>query len=313
MDKIHKIILDTDIGFDCDDAGALALLHRLCDRGEAQLLAVTACYDSLSVAGCIDAINTYYGRPVPVGVLYGAKKAVDDLPVYAPTLCREFPNRYPESTYPAAEDAVSLLRRTLHRAAEHSVTLVVTGSLATAAALLKSGPDGQCPLSGAELIRQKLCRTVIMGGRFHGSWPMELKADGFSNITWEWNIKADVKAAQCVCQDWPGELVFSSYEIGLWCVSMKTYCQKAPQGDPARRAYQLHGSTGGRSSWDHTAVLEAVRPGQYYHLHPWGKITVDDDGVTAWQEAPAGKQTYLLPKADYSTVAQVIDTLLLPS
>ena len=42
MDKTEKvkIIFDTDIGGDCDDAGALAMLHRLCDKGEAQLLAI---------------------------------------------------------------------------------------------------------------------------------------------------------------------------------------------------------------------------------------------------------------------------------
>ena len=52
-----KILFDTDIGGDCDDAGALAMLHRLCDLGECELLAVTACYASPYVAGCIDAIN----------------------------------------------------------------------------------------------------------------------------------------------------------------------------------------------------------------------------------------------------------------
>ncbi len=71
---MKKIILDTDIGFDCDDAGALALLHRLCDREEAELLAVTACYDSPYVAGCIDAINRYYKRTVPVGVFTMLKR-----------------------------------------------------------------------------------------------------------------------------------------------------------------------------------------------------------------------------------------------
>lgn len=50
MKKV-KILFDTDIGCDCDDAGALALLHRLCDRGEAELLAVTHCYATPWVAG----------------------------------------------------------------------------------------------------------------------------------------------------------------------------------------------------------------------------------------------------------------------
>lgn len=41
---MKKIIIDTDIGWDCDDAGALALIHSLCNKGEAELLAVTATY-----------------------------------------------------------------------------------------------------------------------------------------------------------------------------------------------------------------------------------------------------------------------------
>jgi hypothetical protein len=35
-----RIIFDTDIGSDCDDAGALAVLHKLADKGEAKILGV---------------------------------------------------------------------------------------------------------------------------------------------------------------------------------------------------------------------------------------------------------------------------------
>ena len=71
--KSKKIIFDTDIGWDCDDAGALALIHSLCNKGEAELLAVTATYYHRYVAGCIDAINRFYGRIVPVGVNYARR------------------------------------------------------------------------------------------------------------------------------------------------------------------------------------------------------------------------------------------------
>ena len=64
------IILDTDIGPDCDDAGALAVLHGLAKRGEARIVGVMHCTSSPWGAGCIDAINAYYGRPdIPVGSL----------------------------------------------------------------------------------------------------------------------------------------------------------------------------------------------------------------------------------------------------
>lgn len=66
----RAVILDTDMGGDCDDAGALAVLHVLADRGEARILAVTSCTSAEATPGCIDAINTYYGRPeIPVGAL----------------------------------------------------------------------------------------------------------------------------------------------------------------------------------------------------------------------------------------------------
>ena len=38
---MNKIIFDTDIGGDCDDAGALAILHEAQNAGKAELLAVT--------------------------------------------------------------------------------------------------------------------------------------------------------------------------------------------------------------------------------------------------------------------------------
>ena len=313
---IPKIIFDTDIGGDCDDAGALAMLHRLCDLGECELLAVTACYASPYVAGCIDAINRYYGREVPVGILYAAP--TDAPGTYTKGLCDEFPHHYPAAAYESgsgAPDSVTLLRRTLAAAENGSITLVATGSMATLAALVQSPADELSPLTGAQLIAEKVLRTVVMGGRFFGSWPMPIVIGGDFTVTWEWNIKADIPAAQTMCRLWPGELIFSSYEIGLYCVTMKGYAQNAPAGDPVRRAYELHpcGREYGRESWDHTAMLYAVRPDAgYWNLHPWGRVTVDDGGITAWHAEEGGKQSYLLPREDYEIIRQTIDDLVLP-
>lgn len=313
--KPVKIIFDTDIGGDCDDAGALSMLHRLCDLGEAELLAVTACYASPYVAGCIDAINRYYGREVPVGINYAAK--TDGGGVYAGPLCMEFPSRYPTETYGtenAAPDTLDVLRKTLADADDHSVTLTATGSMASLARLVQSPADDISPLTGKELIEQKVLRTVIMGGRFFGSWPMPIMVGDLA-VRAEWNIKADIPASQILCREWPGELILSSYEIGLWCITMKTYVREARTDDPVRRAYELHpcGREYGRESWDHTALLYAVRPDAgYWNLHPHGRVTVDDEGVTRWHAEEGGKQTYLLPREDYEVVRQIIDDLVLP-
>ena len=67
-----KIIFDTDMGSDCDDAGALALLHAYADMGNVEII---GCIYSSGVipfgAGIVEAINTYYGRPeIPIGANY---------------------------------------------------------------------------------------------------------------------------------------------------------------------------------------------------------------------------------------------------
>ena len=63
-----SIIYDTDIGTDVDDAGALAILHIMADKGEANILATISANQNPFSAPAIDVINTYYGRPdLPIG------------------------------------------------------------------------------------------------------------------------------------------------------------------------------------------------------------------------------------------------------
>lgn len=312
-----RIIFDTDIGGDCDDAGALALIHRLCDKGEAELLAVTHCGNSEYYAGCIDSINRFYGREVPVGVNFAAKPDENPRGVYAAALCGNFPNRYPPENHGSEngpKDTLALLRSTLASADDHSVTLVVTGNLASMERLVMSGADEISPLSGKQLIEKKLCRTVVMGGRFFESWPMTIYEGGDPThhiMTWEYNIRGSgYSTAKTVFDEWNGELILSGYEIGSYIVSMKGYGTRAKAGDPVAFAYQLHSGDKGRCSWDHTAVLAAIRPGVYWHLHEFGKISVDEELVTHWEKSSTSKHSYLLPKTDYEEIREVIDELI---
>jgi len=316
MDKKVKIIFDTDIGGDCDDAGTLAMLHGLCDRGEAELLAVTHCGASPYVAGCIDAINRYHGRAVPVGINYdcwGTGRGV-----YAASLCEEFPNGYPAESVIADKivpDTLTVLRQILAAAEDNSITLVVTGALNSMAKLITSGPDVVSPLTGKELVQKKLSRTVVMGGRFFESWPMviyESGTIGHHEMTWEYNIIGSGNNARIACDEWTGELVFASYELGTYIKTMVGYPSKVPAEDPVGRAYDLHNQGTGRCSWDQTAMLEAVRPGVYWNYHEYGRVTVDDEYVTHWNREEGGKHTYMLPKVDYEEIRKIMDDLILP-
>lgn len=315
--KNIKIIFDTDIGGDCDDAGALALVHRLCDKGEAELIAVTHCYNSPYSAGCIDAINRFNSREVPIGVNYAAEPATTPRGVYAGELCDKCKHSYPiefHGTEHGPEDTLELLRRTLAAADDNSVTLVVTGNLSSMARLILSNPDEISDLSGKELVARKLNRTVLMGGRFFESWPMVIYESGDPThhiMTWEYNIRGSgYQEAKTVFDNWNGDLVLASYEIGTFIRTMVGYAKRAKPGDPVALAYQIHNEDTGRCSWDHTAVLEAIRPGVYWNYHEFGKISVDTDMVTSWSRSNEFKHTYLLPKTDYEEIRKTMDDLL---
>ena len=67
-----KIIYETDMCADVDDAGGLAILHALANKGEAEILAV--CFNEVHPYGApaIDAMNTWYGRgDIPIGIYKG--------------------------------------------------------------------------------------------------------------------------------------------------------------------------------------------------------------------------------------------------
>ena len=285
------------MGWDCDDAGALGLLHRLCDAGEAELLATVHCYVTPYVAGCMDAVNTYYGRPVPVGLNYTLPR--DNPDTYAKALCEGFSNRYPASTIGTSDapaDSLALMRQVLSEAEDHSVTIVTVGDQANLARLVTSEADEHSSLSGVELISRKVARTVVMGGRFLEAWPMVIYSDIINNIgpvTVEWNIFDHIPAAQTVARLWPGELIYASTEIGTYIVTMKGWTGDTMPENPVAVSYGIHNGGVGRSSWDHTAVLEAVRPGAYWSYRPWGRVSVDDTGITSHRIDGAGKQTIL--------------------
>src|SRR5687767_5378226 len=69
-----RLIFDTDMGNDVDDALALAMIHSLESLGESKLLAVTLTKDNPWAAPYVDLVNHFYGRgTVPIGVVRNGK------------------------------------------------------------------------------------------------------------------------------------------------------------------------------------------------------------------------------------------------
>ena len=85
----------------------------------------------------------------------------------------------------------------------------------------------------------------------------------------EFNVYCDVPASKVVAEEWPTEIVFSGFEIGNVILTGKKLVQTNVENSPVKDAYALcfaEGDPEGRMSWDHTAVLVAIKGYEPYLL-----------------------------------------------
>ena len=298
-----RVVFDTDMGNDVDDALALAVLHALQSRGEARLLAVTITKDNRHAATFIDLVNTFYGRgSIPVGAVRNGKTPEDSAMIRVPSERRKPDGSfvYPRRLTGSAPEAVPVLRRARAAEPDGSVVIVQVGFSTNLARLLASGPDDASPLSGAQLAAQKVRLLSAMAGWFPTGNP-------------EYNVKTDIPAAQKVFHDWPSPIVFSGFEIGqallFPAASIENdfaWTPNHPVAD-AYRAYQRMPYD--RPTWDLTAALYAVRPTRdYFSLSPAGRVTVDEKGQTHFTADAAGRHRYLV--LDPSRKGRTLEALI---
>jgi hypothetical protein len=298
-----KVIFDTDISSDVDDCGALAILNALADRGEAEILAcVVNGHDAdKASAAAVSAINTYYGRGnVPIGTYQGAHGKASKSN-YTAKLRDEFPHAALADD--KAPKALDVYRKTLAAAPDDSVVIISVGFLMNLADLLDSKADENSPLAGTELVGKKVKRLVVMGGQFPNP-------DHFA----EWNFSANNVGPDTkhVVDNWPTPILLSGFSIGQG-ISTGPSLQSTPTTNPVRRAYELFNNAlkNGRSSWDPTAVLAAVRnPEKYWSVVSGGCCTVSEKGVSSWSPTPDRKHAYLVAKLDNKEMAKVLGELM---
>jgi inosine-uridine nucleoside N-ribohydrolase len=286
-----KLIYDTDMGNDIDDAVALAMIHSLQKRGACDLLAVTVTKDHPQAAAYVDAVNTFYGYPdVPIGVVRDGAKQENGgkFNLLADEKNADGTLRYPHDLRSGvdAPEAVALLRQTLAAQPDNSVSIAQVGFFTNLSRLLDSKPDVHSPLPGRELIQKKVKLLSIMAGAF--------QTVNFETRYLEYNVKLDIPAAQKLAKEWPSPIVWSGFEIGFAC----TYPHESIERDfnyvphhPIKEAYYLYSPPPhDRPNWDPTAVLYAVYPDRgYFDLSPSGTVTVDDDAATVFRPGKNGK------------------------
>ncbi len=169
---MKKILLDTDIGYDIDDA---LCLSYLLSNDECDLLGITTVtgkpYERAKIASVL---CTQAGKNIPICV--GTEKPV--LMAKSPQQLADQSKRIGE--WPYNEDfsdlsAVEFLHKKISEFPDE-ITLLCIGPLTNIALLFTQYPNDA----------EKLCEIVIMGGDFR------------TKCHDEWNIKCDPEAAEIV-------------------------------------------------------------------------------------------------------------------
>lgn len=282
------VIFDTDIGSDCDDAGALAVLHALADAGEVKILGVifSSGKNRFGVGTC-DAINTYYGRgDLPLGQYQGTDVG-DPSDSYTGKIAKDT-KRFGHDVVDKAPDLVAVYRSLLQSQPDVSVTLCTVGHPHGLVHLLRD------PL-GAELVRKKVQRWVAMG---MGGW----------------NFRAMGMSAYCqeLLDKWP--MPFYLSPGGKTIKTGHRLLPKTPESNPVREAYRLWGTgtalTSGRSSWDQVAVLFVARP-ELFTVQHTGRVERLADGNIAWNPDVQNPKHHLVtPKPSDEEMAGIIEDLM---
>ena len=310
MPEPVRLILDTDMDTDCDDAGTLAVVHALMRRGEVDLLGVICSVPYPWTAAFVAAVNDWYGRPeIPVGLVevpdwetnpsHAPYRAGQEwaLSQYAGRLYNEAVGRPWQEAHPdwQPREAGELLRELLSAQPDGSVTVCAIGMLTALAQLLDS-PGGE------DLVRAKVRRLVSMA---LGAYPQ-------GRDTFNWAM--DIPAAMRVLHHWPTPVVVSDcgedVETGARLVAT------AREGHPVAAAYRyyLHGPGRSRSSWDQLAAIHAVRgPGALFREHRGYGLTMDrqtGEHQYSARVATSADRAWLEPLLNAAEMASYVEDLM---
>ncbi len=314
-----KVVFDTDMYTDFDDAGALAILHAMADAGECEILATVAnTRDCMSVAMC-EIINAYYGRAdIPVGCSRELGKSgacPGHLKRYQAVVDR-YGKWVKHRNSSDAPDANEVYRRVLAAQPDGSVTICSVGFLTNLRRLLETKPDAISPLDGRALVARKVRLWVAMACKYPNGK--------------EYNSMMDPESSRIAIDNWPTPVVFTDFEYGRDCFAGRVLAESGVAGNPvadvfsgnipsrdevrrdsAKLLRSCYGM-GGRAAWDETAVLIAVRGTKPYFNVERGRYSmVGTDGADEWApDAENGPHIRVTEKMSKAEVGRVIDELL---
>lgn len=288
-----KVIVDTDIGNDCDDIGALSVLGNAYKQNKVNVLAVTVCNQYLAAYHTTDIMLEQYGIDCPMGMADNNQPVHSDWGGdYANQVDLGWKARS-EKDWSRIQSATRVLRKTLAKNKHGKIKLITLGMLNNIANLLDSGPDDISKKTGRELFEENISEVVLMGGRF----------DNEMSTYQEFNIKEAPEAAEKVINTTSVPKTFCGWEVGNVVKTGQTFYDNPET--PQCVAYQTYNKGQLRESWDPLTMYVALTgDGKYSDM---GTVTVQDSH-TLFEPTPSGNCKFVQIYKDEEHIDQKLES-----
>jgi hypothetical protein len=203
------------------------------------------------------------------------------------------------------------LMRTVLAAATDKVDISSDGMLNNLYDLLNSPPDSISPLSGRQLVSQKVGTLYTMGGQY----PLTTAAVGaefnFGNVpTFTSTLWG---CTDFVLKNWPTPIVFVGFEIGVTFSCAAYYALTA--ADPL--GYLLNNNATykfGRHGWTATHALISIGgPTKAGFTTVQGRNSINvNTGFNTFNAANGGPHYYVVPGVSQRAIQQTVDSISAP-
>jgi len=282
---MHKIILDTDIGTDVDDALALAVLLGSKD---VDLIGITTVYGNtrlrsqIAMSLCSMAI-----RDIPT--FMGNDKTISGREVWMSGLeGKNFKDLH--SFTPQSKAAADYLVEEV-TAQPGSINLIAIGPLTNVAQAIQSSKD----------FEKCVKRVWIMGG-------------DFTQSRVEHNIKCDVDAAKVVLESKLPISILDLPHSQKTIINMEEIeeISKAPVFGTLLHAEIISWIEPRKQDWtiphDPIAILSLLNP-EFFETSAAGQVRIDPDGFSFWNESPNGNVVLVNPIHPEAAVQRMIELI----
>ncbi len=310
------VILDMDYGGDVDDAIDLKLACKLHQMGLIRLLAVTHSSSNDWGASSISAALAYYGVKVPVGISKVPTGVTLDIYGSFVATNTANPAKY---WFTNSNDAKDIMRYALANSPNSNVVIITTGPLNNLQRLIDSIADANSPLTGSQLLAQKLRPDL-------GVVPVVCyftNSSGGLNSP-EYNGSSHLNALNWVNNYVPnsfpvtffGEEVFETVQTGLgWQTNLSS-------ADPVFNAMRL-AAVASRPAWAQGALMlvgygtnwtvGSATGSNVFGFSGGGTNQITAGGSNTWWNGTYVGQKYVIRLANTNWLADIVNSLVMPA